>query len=126
MDQVREDRLGDSDYVWVASTLGGNPVSTAAARAALGVFREPDCYQRLRDLGSYLRDGMRRVLEEHQEQAQVIGDGPLAQVVFSPEPVKRLSVDEERGQSKGSQPSCWPCSGGRSFSTRWAPSSICR
>ena len=30
MDQVREDRLGGPDYVWVASTLGGNPISTAA------------------------------------------------------------------------------------------------
>jgi glutamate-1-semialdehyde 2,1-aminomutase len=30
---------------------------------------------------------MRQVLSDHQEQAQVIGDGPLAQVVFSSEPV---------------------------------------
>ena len=51
------------------------------------MFREPDRYRHLRDLGRYLRNGMRRVLEAHQEQAQVIGDGPLAQVVFSPEPV---------------------------------------
>ena len=101
MDQVREDRLGGSDYVWVASTLGGNPVSTAAAQAALGVFREPDCYQRLRDLGSYLRDGMRRVLEEHQEQAQVIGDGPLAQVVFSPEPVNDYRSTRSGDRAKG-------------------------
>ena len=101
MDQVREDRLGDSDYVWVASTLGGNPVSTAAARAALGVFREPDCYRRLRDLGSYLRNGMRRALEEHREQAQVIGDGPLAQVVFSPEPVSDYRSTRRGDGAKG-------------------------
>jgi glutamate-1-semialdehyde 2,1-aminomutase len=87
MDLVREDRLGEPGYVWVASTLGGNPISTAAARAALGVFSEPDCYQRLHDLGRYLRKGLARVLEEHQETAQVIGDGPLAQVVFSADPV---------------------------------------
>ena len=87
MDLVREDRLGEPGYVWVASTLGGNPVSTAAACAALETFREPDCYQRLHDLGNYLRNGMREVLDGHQERAQVIGDGPLAQVVFSPDPV---------------------------------------
>jgi glutamate-1-semialdehyde 2,1-aminomutase len=87
MDAVREDRLGEPGYVWVASTLGGNPISAAAARAALGVFREPDCYRRLHDLGHSLRSGMRQVLSDHQEQAQVIGDGPLAQVVFSSEPV---------------------------------------
>ncbi|MDE2914687.1 MAG: hypothetical protein OXL68_17390 [Paracoccaceae bacterium] len=51
------------------------------------MFREPDCYQHLHELGRYLRNGMRQVLEEHQEKAQVIGDGPLVQVVFSPEPV---------------------------------------
>ena len=101
MDQVREERLGGSDYVWVASTLGGNPVSTAAARAALGVFREPDCYRRLRGLGHYLRNGMRRALEEHQEQAQVIGDGPLAQVVFSPEPVSDYRSTRRGDGAKG-------------------------
>jgi len=87
MDLVREEQLGKPQYVWVASTLGGNPISTAAARAALTVFQEPDCFQRLHDLGHYLRNGMRQILDEHQQSAQVIGDGPLAQVVFSTEPV---------------------------------------
>ena len=101
IDQVREDRLGEPGYVWVASTLGGNPISTAAARAALGVFREPDCYRRLRDLGRYLRNGMRQVLEEHGEQAQVIGDGPLAQVVFSAEPVNDYRSTRRGDGAKG-------------------------
>jgi glutamate-1-semialdehyde 2,1-aminomutase len=87
MDWVREDRLGTPDYVWTASTLGGNPVSSAAALAALGIYRRTDTYRRLRELGEYLRHGMRRVLAERQQRAQVIGDGPLAQVVFSPDPV---------------------------------------
>ena len=101
MDRVREDQLGQPGYVWVASTLGGNPISTAAARAALGVFQEPDCYQRLHDLGRYLRSGMRQVLDDHQEQAQVIGDGPLAQVVFSPEPVTDYRSTKRGDGQKG-------------------------
>ena len=101
IDQVREDRLGEPGYVWVASTLGGNPISTAAARAALGVFREPDCYRRLHDLGHYLRNGMRQVLEEHGGQAQVIGDGPLAQVVFSAEPVNDYRSTRRGDGAKG-------------------------
>ena len=101
IDQVREDRLGEPGYVWVASTLGGNPISTAAARAALGVFREPDCYRRLHDLGRNLRNGMRQVLEEHGEQAQVIGDGPLAQVVFSAEPVNDYRSTRRGDGAKG-------------------------
>jgi glutamate-1-semialdehyde 2,1-aminomutase len=87
LDWVREDRLGRADYVWTASTLGGNPVSTAAALAALAVYRRPETYAHLRELGEYLRAGMRRLLADRQQRAQVIGDGPLAQVVFSQEPV---------------------------------------
>jgi glutamate-1-semialdehyde 2,1-aminomutase len=87
MDLVREARLGEEGYVWSASTLGGNPISTTAARAALGVFRTPGTYEQLRDVGEYLRAGLRKVLADKGAAAQVIGDGPLAQVVFSSEPV---------------------------------------
>ena len=87
MDMVREDRLGRDDYVWMASTFGGNPVSAAAARAALGIFRQPGTYEHLYGIGDYLREGLRKVLAEHQQRAQVTGDGPLVGIVFSPDPV---------------------------------------
>jgi glutamate-1-semialdehyde 2,1-aminomutase len=101
MEIVREERLGDPDYVWVASTLGGNPVSTAAATAALGVFRQPGTYERLHGLGHYLREGLRRRLRERQVTAQVIGDGPLAQVVFSGEPVRDYRSTQKGDKAKG-------------------------
>ncbi|MGQ0677962.1 MAG: aspartate aminotransferase family protein [Rhodospirillales bacterium] len=101
MDWVREDRLGRPDYVWTASTLGGNPVSAAAALAALGVYRRADTYRRLRDLGEHLRQGMRRVLALRQQRAQVIGDGPLAQVVFSPDPVYDYRSTKRGDAAKG-------------------------
>jgi len=102
MAAVREDRLGAADYMWVASTLGGNPVSTAAAGAALAVFRRDGIYARLHALGRYLRDGMARVLESRQERAQVIGDGPLAQVVFSTAPVVdyRSTLNSDRARAR--------------------------
>ena len=87
MELVREDRLGRDTYVWTASTTGGNPVSMAAARAVLRLLRGEGIYPRLHALGRYLRDGMERVLAERQQRAQVIGDGPLAQVVFASETV---------------------------------------
>jgi glutamate-1-semialdehyde 2,1-aminomutase len=87
MAMVDEHRIGGDDYVWMASTLGGNPISMAAANAALGVFRRPGTYERLHRLGEYLREGLRRRLQDRQQSAQVIGDGPLAQVVFSDQPV---------------------------------------
>ena len=87
MAMVEERRLGRDDYVWMASTLGGNPISCAAADAALRVLRSPGTYAHLHDIGRYLREAMRRVLARRGVEAQVIGDGPLAQVVFSAAPV---------------------------------------
>jgi len=87
MEQVIESRMAEAGYVWTASTLGGNPVSTAAARAALGVFRKPGAYDYLHNLGHYFRNELRCALDDHGLLAQVIGDGPLAQVVFVAHPV---------------------------------------
>ncbi len=89
---VSEDRLGRGSYVWMASTLGGNPISACAARATLGVLSRPGVYRRLHEIGQRLRQGMRSVIAGRVE-ACVIGDGPLAQVVFSPdEPVDYRST----------------------------------
>ena len=101
MEMTSEHRIGRDDYVWMASTLGGNPVSMAAALAALGVFRRPGTYEHLHGLGHYLRDGMRRVLADRQERAQVIGDGPLAQVVFSDEPVFNYRTSKKGDSARG-------------------------
>jgi glutamate-1-semialdehyde 2,1-aminomutase len=60
-------------------------------------------YERLHALGEYLRNGMRGVLAQHNIDSQVIGDGPLAQVVFSNTPVhdyrSTQSGDKARGRS---------------------------
>jgi glutamate-1-semialdehyde 2,1-aminomutase len=98
---VREDRLGRDRYVWVASTLGGNPISTGAALAALEIYRRKETYPHLHELGRYLRDGMRRVLASRQLRAQIIGDGPLAQIVFSPDPVFDYRSTRRGDREKG-------------------------
>jgi glutamate-1-semialdehyde 2,1-aminomutase len=88
MEMVNEHRIGGPDYVWMASTLGGNPISTAAANAALSVLRRPGTYERLHALGRTLRQSIKSVLAWHRVTAQVIGDGPLAQIVFTADPVR--------------------------------------
>lgn len=88
MELVREHRLGTTNYVWTASTLGGNPVSAAAANAALRIFRYSKTYPRLRELGDYLRAGIRRVLVDRGIEGVVLGDGPLAQIAFTNHPVR--------------------------------------
>jgi glutamate-1-semialdehyde 2,1-aminomutase len=84
MELVSESRLGlDSRYAWMASTCGGNPVSAAASRAALDVYRHDGVYSRLHRLGAYLRDRLQRALTDAHIAGQVLGDGPLAQVAFT-------------------------------------------
>lgn len=101
MDLVREDRLGREGYVWMASTLGGNPISTAAARATLSVLRQEGVYPRLHALGRYLREQMGSILQRHGVKAQMIGDGPLAQVVFSDRPVNDYRSSQEGDKARG-------------------------
>ena len=101
MDLIKEEHLGRPDYVWMASTLGGNPITAAAALAALSVFRSAGTYDHLHELGNYLRDGMRSTLEKRNQHVQVIGDGPLAQVVFSTEPVLDYRTTKRGDSTKG-------------------------
>ncbi len=82
-----EANLGSKNYVWVASTGGGNPVSMAASLATLQELRRPGMYERLHGLGNTLREGLREVLAQVGIIAQVIGDGPIGQVIFTGEKV---------------------------------------
>lgn len=103
MRQAEEHRLGGAaPYVWTASTLGGNPVSCAAALAALGLYRQPGRYEAVFALGERLRAGMRRAVEEAGIKATIIGDGPLAQVVFAPGPIRtyRDTLHSDRDKAR--------------------------
>jgi len=87
MDLCIEANLGSENYVWVASTGGGNPVSMAASLATLQELRKPGTYERLHGLGNALREGLREILGDLGVTAQVIGDGPLGQVIFTEEKI---------------------------------------
>ena len=51
LDLCNEADLGQERYVWFASTLGGNPVTAAAALATLGELRKPGAYEHLFEMG---------------------------------------------------------------------------
>lgn len=88
MELCTESRLGtDERYVWFAATLGGNPVSAAAGLATLAELRKPGVYERLYELGDQAREGLREVLRQRKVKGQVLGDGPITQVVFSEEEI---------------------------------------
>ena len=103
MEAVNEQRLPGPNYAWSASTTGGNPVSSSAALAAIDVFSEQGVYDRLHSLGSQLREALGQALDQADETAQVLGDGPLAQAAFLDRPVQShrdwLAADRQRGRA---------------------------
>ncbi|MDD9866473.1 MAG: aminotransferase class III-fold pyridoxal phosphate-dependent enzyme [Verrucomicrobiales bacterium] len=103
MEAVNEQRLPGPNYAWSASTTGGNPVSSAAALAAIDVFSEPGVYDRLHSLGKQLRTALGQARGQADETAQVRGAGPLAQAAVRARPVHRhragLSADRQRGRA---------------------------
>lgn len=103
MDTVNESRLPGPGYAWSASTTGGNPISCAAALAHLDLLTEPGTYPRLHALGRSLRQRMAEVAKATGTIAQILGDGPLAQIAFSETPIvdqaSWLSSDRARGRA---------------------------
>ncbi|MBN8248696.1 MAG: aminotransferase class III-fold pyridoxal phosphate-dependent enzyme [Verrucomicrobia bacterium] len=103
MEVVNEHRLPGPGYAWSASTTGGNPVSCAAALAALEIFCDPQCHPALHTAGRLLRRLLGDALASEGVAGQVLGDGPLAQVAFSPTPVVDqktwLASDRRRGRA---------------------------
>ena len=103
MEAVNEHRLPGPNYAWSASTTGGNPVSCAAALATLDVFSEPGFHARLHALGRQFRQLLQKAVSAAGIPAQILGDGPLAQVAFSPTPVVDqatwLASDRKRGRA---------------------------
>ncbi|MEW6261773.1 MAG: aspartate aminotransferase family protein [Thermodesulfobacteriota bacterium] len=87
MELCRESDLGQDRYVWYASTLGGNPVTAAAALATLAQLRRPGSFSRLFELGQVLRQGFKGIIQELGLAAQVLGDGPLCALSFTSEEV---------------------------------------
>ncbi len=103
MDVVSEHRLPGPRYAWSASTTGGNPVSCAAALATLDVLCQPGVHTALHASGDALRRGMLQVLRRHAADGQVLGDGPIAQFAFAPQPVidhdTSCATDKRRGRA---------------------------
>jgi glutamate-1-semialdehyde 2,1-aminomutase len=87
LDLCNEADLGKERFVWFASTVGGNPVTAAAALATLEELRKPGTYKHLFALGEKLRSGFESILSELGIAAQVLGDGPLCALSFTEEKV---------------------------------------
>lgn len=97
---------GRGPYCFLSGTLTANPIACAAGMATLNVLRQPGVYERLRDLGERLAQGLRKAGTAAGVPLQVLGDGPVWQVFFTDDrPLRNhrdlLRVDKKKAVAFG-------------------------
>lgn len=83
----------------VSTTFGGELLSLAVCRAALGVYRETNYIEHLAALGRQLREGVNRVAEELDSSLRVLGYDAIPFFFSHPEPARNGAfLKELQGQ----------------------------
>src|SRR5712664_2180765 len=82
------DAVGDEGFLTQIGTLSGNPVAATAGLATLEILRRPGAYERLFATGRELMGALSELLKRKGVTAQVVGEPPLFDVVFTSEPVR--------------------------------------
>jgi len=80
--------VGDDGFLMQVGTLSGNPVAAAAGLATLEILRRPGAYDQLFAIGRGLMATLTELLRRNGLTAQVIGEPPLFDAVFSGEVVR--------------------------------------
>ena len=81
-------RVAAEDFLFQVGTLSGNPVASVAGLATLEILRRPGTYERLFATGRTLMSALRGLLQRAGIAAQVIGEPPLFDVVFTDEDIR--------------------------------------
>ncbi len=81
-------RRGQRDYAFVSGTFNGSPLGAAAGLATLEALSDPGVYDRLRQTGGRLRDGLEDAGRSAGLPLRVIGDGPVLQPFFAEGPLR--------------------------------------
>ena len=71
------------NYTYVSGTLNGNAPAAAAGLATIRELQKPGAYERLESIGETIRTGLRDIVERRGIPAQVVGEGPLYNVVLT-------------------------------------------
>ena len=80
---VYREVMADLAKLRVSSTLGGETLSLAATKAALGVYRREDVIGRLWRQGERLWGGLNELFARHGVPARMEGLWPCPQMVFA-------------------------------------------
>jgi glutamate-1-semialdehyde 2,1-aminomutase len=88
--------VGEDAFLMQIGTLSGNPVAAAAGLATLEILRRPGAYEKIHATGRELMDTLGSLLRQAGIAAQIMGEPPLFDVVFTGEP-----IHDYRGVLKG-------------------------
>ncbi len=83
-----KNKVGDENFLVQIGTLSGNPGAAAAGLATMAILKRPGAYERIHSTGKELMAALAGLLREAGIPAQISGEPPLFDVVFSPEPVR--------------------------------------
>jgi glutamate-1-semialdehyde 2,1-aminomutase len=102
MSHFDRDRVGDEGFLMQVGTLSGNPVAAAAGLATLEILRRPGAYEGLFATGRELMSTLAELLDRNGLMAQVTGEPPLFDVVFTCDPIRdyRGTLRGDAGMSR--------------------------
>jgi len=81
-------KVGDENFLVQIGTLSGNPVAAAAGLATMAILKRPGAYQQLPATGRELMGVLGDLLKRAGIAAQISGEPPLFDVVFTDEPIR--------------------------------------
>jgi len=80
--------MADEDFLFQVGTLSGNPVASIAGLATLEVLKRPGAYEQVFKTGRTLMAALSDMLKNAGIKAQVIGEPPLFDIIFTDHPIK--------------------------------------
>ncbi len=83
-----KNKVGDENFLVQIGTLSGNPVAAAAGLATMAILKRPGAYERIHATGRELMGALGDLLKRAGIAAQVTGEPPLFDVVFTDETIR--------------------------------------
>src|SRR5436305_2799676 len=83
-----KNKVDDENYLIQIGTLSGNPVAAAAGLATMAILKRPGAYEHIHATGRELMAALGELLRRAGIVAQVTGEPPLFDVVFTDQPIR--------------------------------------
>ena len=80
--------MADEDFLFQVGTLSGNPVAAVAGLATLDILKRPGTYEQVFATGRELMGALQELMNSAGIKAQVVGEPPLFDIVFTDQPIK--------------------------------------